>query len=380
MALKIIDYKIYLGDIFLGDLHFKSQDTVHSIKIEELYQDELFRLSEDKICNNVEVYYDTKDFSLTILKENNQTYITKVFPSSVFDWGKNISINEYNELILSQFTKIGDVEITTDLDFDDLEVFNIFLSFKLENDLTIHDAVNEINRVFKELDKQITSINNIVSHIKFKREHLKAGISILQNFGKLLNERYPNEKVSVSIKQEDLKVTMIVETPDGKKEEIEEYLNRYGMVIMNQLPPEEFASNPIQLLELKHELRDAQNKIISQQEILALKDETYKNSILSLEDDLKFLREEFSAIRRSNDKSINTLLSSLLSKDKLIKKLTKSIDKKDELETKQLLLELKDKDNNGYIGLKQHLDNAMIGGIVNAPSWIQFTMGIITKL
>lgn len=87
---------------------------------------------------------------------------------------------------------------------------------------------------------------------------------------------------------------MIIETPDGKKEEIEEYLNRYGMVVTNQITPQEFASNPSQLIELKQELRKTQNKILFQQDLLSLKDDTYKSRIISLEDEVKFLRKEFS--------------------------------------------------------------------------------------
>ena len=51
MALEIIDFKIFLDDNFLGDLYFKSQDTVHSIKIEKLYEDEFFHLMSSRIIH-----------------------------------------------------------------------------------------------------------------------------------------------------------------------------------------------------------------------------------------------------------------------------------------------------------------------------------------
>ena len=172
---------------------------------------------------------------------------------------------------------------------------------------------------------------------------------------------------------------MNIETPDGKKEEIEEYLNRYGMVITNQITPQEFTSNPIQLIELKQELREAQNKILFQQELLSLKDDTYKNRIISLEDEVKFLRKEFSNALLTNKENIEILLSSLLTKDKLIKKLTKSIEKRDITETKQLLLELKKEDSKGYVSLKEHIDNIIVGNLTNTSAWLEFLITHFSK-
>lgn len=241
---------------------------------------------------------------------------------------------------------------------------------------TINLLLFEIARVIEEN----AYINPILKIINFSSEHLTAGSSILQYFGKLLQEKYPNEKVSVSIKQEGLKVTMLIETPDGKKEEIEEYLNRYGMVITNQITPQEFTSNPIQVLELETKLNQAEQEIRFQKKLIALQDKTYDENLISLKDEVNYLRSELSALRVSSNENIQLLLTSLLKKDKIINKLTKSIENKDDKETKQLLLELKEKDAQGYISLKQHIDNAIIGGLVNAPSWIQFTLEIMKRV
>lgn len=236
---------------------------------------------------------------------------------------------------------------------------------------------------FYEIEKILTSksrYNIIERAIKFSPEHLSAGSSILQYFGKLLQEKYPNEEVSISLKQEGLKVTMIIETPEGKKEEIEEYLNRYGMVVTNQITSQEFTSNPIQVLELETKLSQAEQEIKFQKKLLTLQDKTYDQNLTSLKDEVKFLRNELSALRISNNENIQLFLSSLIKKDKLINKLTKSIEKRDDKKTKQLLLELREKDSQGYTSLKEHIDNAIIGGIVNAPSWIQFTVGVFSKV
>ncbi|NVJ52212.1 MAG: response regulator [Campylobacteraceae bacterium] len=234
--------------------------------------------------------------------------------------------------------------------------------------------------LFYEIEKILTSesrYNIIERAIKFPPEHLSSGSSILQYFGRLLQEKYPNEEVKISLKQEGLKVTMTIETPEGKKEEVEEYLDRYGMVVTKKITPQEFTSNPIQVLELETKLDQAEQEIKFQKKLLNLKDKTYDENLTSLKDEVKFLRNELSALRSSNNENIQLILSSLIKKDKLINKLTKSIEKRDDKKTEQLLLELREKDSQGYISLKEHMENAIIGGIVNAPSWIQFLMPII---
>lgn len=311
-----------------------------------------------------------------ISKKNDIVYLTSNFEFNLLNWDKPISVKQCYDYLSNCYGEIEKLSFSIESD----NYFDIYIENEVNNKETIFDTFLRSKEKLDEILFEAINEFKVEKIINFSAEYLTAGISILQYFGKLLQEKYPNEKVSVSIKQQDLKVTMTIETPDGKKEEIEEYLNRYGMVVTNQITPQEFASNPIQLIELKQELREAQNKILFQQELLSLKDDTYKNRIKSLEDEVNFLRKEFSTILLTNKKNIEVLLNSLLIKDKLIKKLTKSIENRNNDETKQLLLELKEKDSKGYISLKQHIDNAIIGGIVNAPSWIQFTVGILSKV
>lgn len=95
---------------------------------------------------------------------------------------------------------------------------------------------------------------NITKSIYFKSEHQKAGITILQNFGNLLNEKYPQGGVAFTIKQEGFKVIMVIEHPAGEKETVEDYLNRYGLVVTGKIPPEDFSTDPILVLDLKRQL------------------------------------------------------------------------------------------------------------------------------
>ncbi|KPA14459.1 Toll-Interleukin receptor domain protein [Candidatus Magnetomorum sp. HK-1] len=78
--------------------------------------------------------------------------------------------------------------------------------------------------------------NNIIErHIIFPPEYQQAGMSVLTYFNSILIDKYPDTKVSVTIKQENLKVTMIVETPEGKKEEIQKTLDQFEFFCISNL-------------------------------------------------------------------------------------------------------------------------------------------------
>lgn len=318
-------------------------------------------------------FYEGED-CFRLGKKNGVLFLSFTFSIIPYKWEENYPykrfINKFEEFIKNKETIYFE---------SDDHMSHIQVILEMEPNESFISLKNRVKELFNTEYKSFFHINQIENVISFSPEHLTAGISILQYFGKILQEKYPDDKVSFSIKQEALKVTMIIETPDGKKEEIEEYLNRYGMVITNQITPQEFTSNPIQLIELKQELREAQNKILFQQELLSLKDDTYKNRIISLEDEVKFLRKEFSNALLTNKENIEILLSSLLTKDKLIKKLTKSIEKRDITETKQLLLELKKEDSKGYVSLKEHIDNIIVGNLTNTSAWLEFLITHFSK-
>lgn len=363
--------QLWFDDLYVGEVSKTEEEDVYEecnfivSEVNSEVVEKIYSLKQEDLLEDFAIHLFDKSF--TLRKKGNKTFISKHYVYQLEEWDKDISLKYFLDNFPKFIENDNSFEFSNEGDF-----FMITVEFELIDASTIKESLIEIDTIFNlKIDEFIHS-KNINKIINFSSEHLTAGISILQYFGKLLQEKYPNEKVSVTIKQEALKVTMIIETPDGKKEEIEEYLNRYGMVVTNQITPQEFASNPSQLIELKQELREAQNKILFQQDLLSLKDDTYKSRIISLEDEVKFLRKKFSEALLTNKENIQILLNSLLTKDKLIKKLTKSIEKRDITETKQLLLELKKEDSKGYVSLKEHIDNIIVGNLTNTSAWLEF--------
>ena len=76
-------------------------------------------------------------------------------------------------------------------------------------------------------------------------------MSILNYFGQVLEEKYPDLDTAVLIKQRGNTVSMTVETPQGEQEKIEKTLDEYGLVVTRQMAPEEFLDDKIAILELR---------------------------------------------------------------------------------------------------------------------------------
>lgn len=104
--------------------------------------------------------------------------------------------------------------------------------------------------------------------IEFPPEYHHAGIGILNYFGTVLREKYPDEKAKVKIEQDGFTVRMIVESANGNREIIEKALQEYEMVIRGDALPEALFESKLHALELRNELRIAQMRIESQRDLI----------------------------------------------------------------------------------------------------------------
>jgi len=131
--------------------------------------------------------------------------------------------------------------------------------------------------------------------IEFPAEYKQAGTSILNYFSEILHKKYPEANATVQIKQDGLKVTMIIDPVDGEREIIEKVLNEYGLVVTGKMTPEEFTEDRLLIIELKSELRAARDKIEMQKELLQFQNEEIKKKDIQIE---RFLNIMESAMQR----------------------------------------------------------------------------------
>lgn len=117
----------------------------------------------------------------------------------------------------------------------------------------------------KGIDKEKVILDR---SIEFPPEFRQAGLGILNYFGEVLREKYPEENVKIRIEQYDSTVRMIIEGEDGSRNIIEKALEEYELVVTGQKPPESIFDDKIKILELKNELRIAETRIESQRDLI----------------------------------------------------------------------------------------------------------------
>lgn len=126
--------------------------------------------------------------------------------------------------------------------------------------------------------------------IEFDPEYRQAGVSILSFFSEVVRSEYSDQDVRIGILQEGSKVTLRVETPEGKLlEEIEKTLEKYGLIVMGGAPVESLSENRELIRDLKTKLEVTSLELRLRQDSHLENKKQYENRILTLEDQVRQL-------------------------------------------------------------------------------------------
>ncbi|WP_316347202.1 hypothetical protein [Desulfuromonas acetoxidans] len=262
--------------------------------------------------------------NVNFIKECNATILRGAigleFISS-FDWKgwrNRYSIQDYIE----EFAKAAKAIDNLGLDFDTsgmgIKVKSKLL--KTNSSSVIKDYIDKISTTFiKANDKAISVLGNgkdneIIRSIEFPPEYKQAGISILNYFSKIIEQKYPDKNIKIRIEQERNIVTMYIESEDGELEVIEKTLDSYGLVVTGQLQPEEFLSDPIHAMELKYKLQNAANELRITRDLLEYTKSSTSTRISNLEKQVNYLNEIIYEGVQSN-REVNSIMKLLISNE-----------------------------------------------------------------
>jgi len=228
------------------------------------------------------------DFTRADLREA-KFYETKFIGASLYF--ANLQKADFRGSVFSKVNLIG-----TDLTLADLTAIRI----DRETAAQIPDALRE---KYEHTWIFLKDESVIQRSIEFPPGCHEAGLGILSYFGTIVRQKYKDVKVGVTIKQEGQKVTLIVETPEGEKEKIEKTLEEYGLVVTGNMKPEEFLSDPIEVMELKQKLEIAHTELKLRKELSEFKDKQYGERIVSLEDQVQKLHNCISGVLDQSNKA-----------------------------------------------------------------------------
>ncbi len=145
--------------------------------------------------------------------------------------------------------------------------------------------------------------------IEFAPEYYQAGINIISFFGSYIKRRYPEEKVKVSIEQNNNIVRLKIVANDGKIEIIEKALDEYQSVISGNKTPEEVTNDPLLILELRNEIRSAENKINLQKDIIGYQNARIDKLLDIVGDGLSNQKPISIVVNQNNNVALNQKIS-----------------------------------------------------------------------
>ncbi|MCF5891786.1 hypothetical protein K3H46_12235 [Aeromonas veronii] len=149
---------------------------------------------------------------------------------------------------------------------------------------------------FKEEDLEIIDFSSRNSEsliervLEFPKEHYQAGVGILSYFGEIVKQKYPDIDVKVRIEQDGNIVRMIVDSPSGMRDVVEETLDNYALVVTKKAEPESLLRDQIHIQKLTNKLQMAELEIKQTTSLLQLSERYADSKIKTLEDDIAFLR------------------------------------------------------------------------------------------
>ena len=169
--------------------------------------------------------------------------------------------------------------------------------------------------ISKKIQREYTNIwfpaekNILARSIEFLPEYKQAGINILTYFGEVLRKKFPDTEATIRIQQEGLKVTLIIDYPEGDQEIIEKTLKDYGDLVTGKITPDEFTSDQILALDLKNQLAMANTQIEMQKNLTKFIEGQIEKKDIQLDKLLSKLGELFQTTKFQSQVTISPIIS-----------------------------------------------------------------------
>lgn len=190
-----------------------------------------------------------------------------------------------------------------------------------KENLDLERKIKLLSMQAAQIDTQLEAVQSsqLVKELNIPPEYHRAGVTILQGFISLLQERFPGSGFSSTIRQDGLKLTLIVHGVDGKKFEVTEFLDCFGLVVMGRAPISTVTGDPISAMELRHQLELAKMQISTQREINSLLKSNHDQRIQSLETRERWMQNQIGLAITSLSSELANVIS-LLSKSSSVAK------------------------------------------------------------
>lgn len=187
--------------------------------------------------------------------------------------GANLFGSNLTSIKIDDFTNFQNAT----LDFCKIN-FELFESFFEPYEYSYSESLGLI------LPSEILNKNRIKKTIEFPSEHRQAGQQILSYFSTVLETKYPNMEVKVTIEQKGTTVKMIIDHGDGDPDVIKKEMTEYAMVVAGKKTPEQyFPDNPFAAMQLQSQLDIKDVTLKSQERLIAHQTQMLNNQTRIIE-------------------------------------------------------------------------------------------------
>lgn len=127
--------------------------------------------------------------------------------------------------------------------------------------------------------------------IEFEPKYLQSGITILNYFSTVLQQKNPDSQSIVRIEQEGLNVRLLIIPEKGNDLQIiEKTLEEYGLVISGKMKINDFLTDNMQILELENKLEISKLELRFANKQLLYERQNHENRIEKIENEVNWLR------------------------------------------------------------------------------------------
>ncbi|MFY0602712.1 MAG: response regulator transcription factor [Flavobacteriaceae bacterium] len=155
---------------------------------------------------------------------------------------------------------------------------------------------NSVSAVITAIDLglikwELATKYRIERNIEFKPEYIHSGITILNYFSTVLQQKNPNSKSIVRIEQEGLNVRLLIIPEKGDQVQvIEKTLEEYGLVISGKMKVTDFLTDKMQILGLENKLEISKLELRFAHKQLEYERQNHRDRIANIENEVNWLR------------------------------------------------------------------------------------------
>ncbi len=143
----------------------------------------------------------------------------------------------------------------------------------------------------------------VIRSLEFQPEFMQAGLNVLSYFSEFVAAKYKDTPVKVQIEREGSSLRLIVETPEGKREEVERTLQDFSLVMRGEKAPSEITDDKVQIFRLENQLDQIKTMLAMERRAFELEAGFKDQRIQDLEEGAQELRNQVATLLDRTERS-----------------------------------------------------------------------------